>query len=253
MPAQTSTLPDVSVCTVGVLGGTGPLGRGLAYRLARAGQRVIIGSRSAWHGAGVAAKLAALPGAVPGVLVGGGNPQAADADVVIAALPYPARADTLRTLQARLAGRIVVDCANPLAFDNHGHPYLLPIPEGSAAEQAAALLPGSRIAAAFHHVSAELLADTAIASLGTDVLVLSDDPSAAAIVQALANRAGMHGIYAGRLDNARLVEALSVNLIVIDRWYKAAAGPRGAGRPVPGREHAPVPGRRPGRQCATTR
>jgi NADPH-dependent F420 reductase len=125
-----------------------------------------------------------------------------------------------------LAGKIVVDCVNPLGFDGSGA-YALSVEEGSAAEQAAALLPDSRVVAAFHHVSAVLLLDPAIETIDTDVLVLGDDRDATDAVQALvADIPGMRGVYAGRLRNAHQVEALTANLISVNRRYKAHAGLR---------------------------
>ncbi len=219
-------LPDVSALTVGILGGTGDQGRGLAYRLARAGQRVRIGSRSADRGAATAAELSALPGAAPQVLSGGDNDYACGADVVIAAVPWAGHAELLTALREQLAGRIVVDCVNPLGFDKHG-PYPLPVAEGSAAEQAAALLPDSTVTAAFHHVSAALLADPQVSRIDLDVLVLAEDRDAAAVVQALAGRIeGMRGVFAGRLRNAGQVEAFTANLIAINKRYKTHAGIR---------------------------
>jgi NADPH-dependent F420 reductase len=219
-------LPDVSALTVGILGGTGDQGRGLAYRLARAGQRVRIGSRSADRGATTAAELSALPGAAPQVLSGGDNDYACGADVVIAAVPWAGHAELLTALREPLAGRIVVDCVNPLGFDKHG-PYRLPVAEGSAAEQAAALLPDSTVTAAFHHVSASLLADPQVSRIDLDVLVLAEDRDAAAVVQALAGRIeGMRGVFAGRLRNAGQVEAFTANLIAINKRYKTHAGIR---------------------------
>jgi 8-hydroxy-5-deazaflavin:NADPH oxidoreductase len=226
MALDLSTLPDVSGLTVGILGGTGDQGRGLAYRFGRAGQRVRVGSRSAERGAAAAAELAALPGVVEGVLTGGDNDYACAADVVIVAVPWEGHADLVTALRPALAGRIVVDCVNPLGFDKHG-PYRLPIPDGSAAEQAAALLPESTVTAAFHHVSASLLADPAVHTIELDVLVLAEDRQAAAVVQALAGRIhGMRGVYAGRLRNAGQVEAFTANLIAINKRYKTHAGIR---------------------------
>src|SRR4051812_24870589 len=197
MPFDTSVLPDVSGVSVGILGGTGPQGRGLAYRFARAGQVVLIGSRDANRGAAAGAELAGLPGADAGRVSGGGNEEvAAGADVGIAALPYDGHGETLSALRPTLVGKIVVGRVNPLGFDKEG-PHALVVPQGSAAEQAAALLPESRVTAAFHHVSAVLLADPAVDSVDTDVLVLGDDRDAVEVVQALASRiAGMRGIFA---------------------------------------------------------
>ena len=219
-------LPDVAGLTVGILGGTGDQGRGLAYRLARAGQSVRIGSRSAPRGQAAAEELAALPG-VRGALGGGDNESVCrESDVVIVAVPWDGHAETIAGLREPLAGKVVVDCVNPLGFDKRGA-YPLPVAEGSAAEQAAALLPESRVCAAFHHVSAVLLADPEVEQIDLDVLVLGDDREAAAVVRALAARMPrMRGVYAGRLRNAGQVEALTANLIAINRWYKVHAGIR---------------------------
>jgi NADPH-dependent F420 reductase len=113
-----------------------------------------------------------------------------------------------------------------LGFDKQGA-FALEVPEGSAAQQAAALLPASRVVAAFHHVSAVLLDDARVATIDTDVLVLGEDREATDLVQQLADRIpGMRGIYAGRLRNAHQVEALTANLISVNRRYKAHAGLR---------------------------
>ena len=226
MTFDPSKLPDVSGLTVGILGGTGDQGRGLAYRLAVAGHPVVIGSRTTPRGRDAAAELARMPGvAVP--VQGGENLEAATrADVVIAAVPWEGHAATLAALREPLAGKVVVDCVNPLGFDQRG-PYPLPVPEGSAAEQAAALLPASRVCAAFHHVSAVLLADPGVDQVELDVLVLGDDREAVAIVQALAGQIpGVRGVHAGRLRNAYQVEALTANLVAINRRYQVHAGLR---------------------------
>jgi NADPH-dependent F420 reductase len=228
MTFDASALPDVSDVTVGILGGTGDQGRGLAYRFARGGLAVRIGSRVAERGQQAAAELAALPGVAPGALTGGSNEYASDTGVgvVIVAVPWEAHEPTLRSLAPGLVGKIVVDCVNPIAFDGRG-PHAVPVPEGSAAQQAEALLPESRVCAAFHHVSAALLADPTVEAVDLDVLVLGDDREAAAVVQALAHKiAGMRGVWAGRLRNAGQVEALTANLIAINKRYKVHAGVR---------------------------
>jgi 8-hydroxy-5-deazaflavin:NADPH oxidoreductase len=220
MALDAISLPDVSGLTVGILGGTGDQGRGLAYRLATAGQRVLVGSRSAERAATAAAEI--------GHGVGGGeNAQVAiESDIVIVAVPWEGHGELLASLREPLAGKLVVDCVNPLGFDKQG-PYALRVPEGSAAEQAAALLPDSAVCAAFHHVSAALLIDPEVAEMQLDVLVLGEDRERVAIVQALANRIpGMRGVYAGRLRNAHQIEALTANLIAINKRYKSHAGIR---------------------------
>jgi NADPH-dependent F420 reductase len=125
-----------------------------------------------------------------------------------------------------LAGKILVDCVNPLGFDKQGA-FAIAVDEGSAAQQAAILLPDSQVVGAFHHISAVLLLDETVDSIDTDVLVLGDDRAATDIVQALANRIpGMRGIFAGRLRNCHQVEALTANLIAMNRRYKAHTGVR---------------------------
>jgi hypothetical protein len=229
MTFDPNRLPDVSALTVAILGGTGPQGRGLAYRLARAGQAVVIGSRTAPRGEQAAAEVGAMPQVAVPVRGAGNGAAAALGDVVVAAVPWEGHAQTLAALAEQLAGKIVVDCVNPLGFDERG-PYPLAVPEGSAAEQAAALLPGSRVCAAFHHVSAPLLADPELDRMDLDVLVLGDDRAAAETVQALATRIpGMRGVYAGRLRNAHQVEAMTANLIAINRRYRAHSGFRVTG------------------------
>ena len=213
-------LPDVSDLVVGVLGGTGEQGRGLAHRLAGSGLRVVVGSRSVERAEAAAAELGR------GVVGADNAGCAAASDVVIVAVPYDGHRELLESLAAVLAGKIVVDCVNPLGFDKQGA-YGLVVAEGSAAQQAASVLPESRVVGAFHHVSAVLLLDDAVDSVDTDVLVVGDDRAATDIVQAIAARiAGMRGIYAGRLRNAGQVEAMTANLISMNRRYKAHAGLR---------------------------
>ena len=216
---------DVQRLTVGVLGGTGPLGGGLARRFAAAGLKMVVGSRDGVRGTRVAHQTERdVPDAT---VLGGSNGEAAEwADLLVVAVPYEGHADLLRRLAVPLAGKIVVDAVNPLGFDGRGA-YALDVPEGSAAEQAAALLPDSRVTAAFHHVSAPLLLDPEVASVDLDVLVLGDDRHATDTVQALAAVIpGVRGLYGGRLRNARQVEALTANIISINRRYKAHAGLR---------------------------
>ena len=202
--------------TVGILGGTGPQGRGLARRLAAAGHQVIIGSRSAERAQQVAAEYAEV-----GDVSGAGNAEAASADLVIVAVPYAGHAELLGSLKSELDGKIVVDCVNPLGFDKQG-PFPLQVPAGSAAQEAQQILTGSTVIAAFHHVSAVLLDDPAVDHIAGDVLVLGEDRDAVGEVCELATAIpGARGIYAGRLRNAGQIEALTANLIAINRRYKA--------------------------------
>jgi NADPH-dependent F420 reductase len=214
------------VTILGFLGGTGDQGRGLARRFALAGHPVLLGSRSTERADAAAAELrVGLPESAE--VAGAGNAEvAARCEIAVVAVPYDGHAALLGDLTAALRGKIVVDCVNPLGFDGKGA-YPLDVPEGSAAEQAAALLPESTVVAAFHHVSAVLLLDPAVMSVDTDVLVLGDDREATdTVADLVAAIPGMRGIYAGRLRNARQVEALTANLISVNRRYKAHAGLR---------------------------
>ncbi|MCO5996419.1 NADPH-dependent F420 reductase [Actinoallomurus rhizosphaericola] len=222
MSTQHAELPDVSGLSIGILGGTGDQGKGLARRFALAGHEVIIGSRKAERAQQAAESLG------HGLTVRGAENAAVarEADLVIVAVPYDGHKALLESLREELAGKIVVDCVNPLGFDKRGA-YALPVEEGSAAQQAAAALPDSTVVAAFHHVSAVTLLDPAVEEVDLDVLVLGDDREATNTVQALAGRiGGVRGVYGGRLRNACQVEALTANLISINRRYKAHAGLR---------------------------
>jgi 8-hydroxy-5-deazaflavin:NADPH oxidoreductase len=213
---------DLSNLVIGVLGGTGDQGRGLARRLSTAGHRIIIGSRDADRATAAATDLGG------GTLLDGkaNRDAAAEADLVIAAIPWEGHRDLLADLAETLAGKILVDCVNPIGFDSRGA-YPLAVAEGSAAEQAAAVLPGSTVVGAFHHVSAQLLLDPEVDSMDLDVLVLGDDRAATDLVIAIAGRIpGMRGVYGGRLRNCGQVEAFTANLVSINRRYKAHAGIR---------------------------
>lgn len=218
--ADPRVLPDVTALHIGVLGGTGEQGRGLARRLAMAGLRVTVGSRDGQRAAAIAADIG------HGVRGADNMTTARECDVVIVAVPWDGHAETLASLREALAGTIVVDCVNPLGFDKQGA-FSLAVAEGSAAQQAADILPESTVVAAFHHVSAVLLLDPEIASIDTDVLVLGDDRQATDVVQAIAECIpGVRGVYGGRLRNAGQVEAFTANLISMNRRYKIHAGIR---------------------------
>jgi len=210
--------------TVSVLGGTGPQGRGLARRFAEEGIQVVTGRRSQERDEQTAIALARATGEqVPAAV----NDCAARAgDIVIVTVPWEGHGELLEKLTDALAGKIVIDCVNPLGFDKRGA-YALHVEEGSAAEQAAAILPRSRVVAAFHHVSAARLEDPTIKSMATDVLVLGEDRDATDLVQSLADAIpGLRGRYGGPLRNARQVEAHTANLIRIYRRHKVHSGLR---------------------------
>jgi 8-hydroxy-5-deazaflavin:NADPH oxidoreductase len=215
--------------TIAVVGGTGPQGRGLGYRLARAGHDVVLGSRDAGRATAAADELAErLDGR--GSVTGTGNVDAcAKADIVLLAVPYDGHDALVEQLRESTADKIVVSCVNPLGFDKHG-PFGLDVPAGSAAEAAAALLPQSVVVGAFHHLSAvTLISDE---DLPEDVLVCSDDREAAEVVAGLALAVtGRPGVYAGRLRLARQLEPLTAVLISVNKLHKVHSGIQVTGLP----------------------
>lgn len=215
--------------TVAVVGGTGPQGRGLGYRLARAGHDVILGSRDADRATAAADELSArLVGR--GAVTGAGNVDAcAKADIVLLAVPYDGHDAVVEQLQEAVVGKIVISCVNPLGFDKDG-PFGLDVPGGSAAEAAAELLPGSVVVGAFHHLSAvTLITDDPIHD---DVLVCADDRDAAEVVADLARAVtGRPGLYAGRLRLARQLEPLTAVLISVNKVHKVHSGVQITGLP----------------------
>jgi NADPH-dependent F420 reductase len=202
---------------IGVLGGTGAQGRGLALRLAQGGLTVVLGSRDADRASDAADALH------PSVSGTDNASCAEQADIVIVAVPYDGHRALLAELEPQLRGKIVVDCVNPLGFDKQGA-YPIRVPDGSACEEAAAVLPDSIVVGAFHNVSAVVLLDESIESVDCDVLVLGEVREATDTVIALASRiAGVRGVFGGRLRNAFQIEALTANIIAINRRHKAHA------------------------------
>lgn len=210
--------------SIGVIGGTGPQGKGLGYRFARAGHRVVLGSRSPERAQQAAEELGARLPAHQAVS-GASNDKAAQAnDIVLLAVPWDGHAELVADLSDHLAGKIVISCVNPLGFDKLG-PHGLTVSDGSAAEQAAALLPGSRTAGAFHHVSAVSLLSDAERVDDQDVLVCGDDPAAKKVAQALAAAVvGRPGVDVGALRMARQLEPLTAVLISINKRYRTRSG-----------------------------
>ncbi|MCH9816353.1 MAG: NADPH-dependent F420 reductase [Actinomycetia bacterium] len=210
------TIPDEP--KVGVLGGTGDQGKGLALRLAMAGIPVGIGSRDQSRAEDAATETGYG-------CIGRDNATIARwCDIAIVAVPWAGHEALVASLADPLAEKVVIDCVNPLGFDKRGA-FPLPVPEGSAAEQAQALLPDSVVVGAFHNVSAVLLLDRDLTEVETDVLVLGDVRAATDAVQRLVSLVpGMRGVFGGRLRNSAQIEALTANLISINRRYKIHAG-----------------------------
>jgi NADPH-dependent F420 reductase len=210
---------------IGFIGGTGEEGMGLAYRFALAGHECVIGSRSAEKALASVAELKEKDASQS--ISGGTNEEACAADLVVVTTPYTAQEATLPPLAAALAGKIVVSTVVPMSFEG-GKAALLAVPQGSAAEQEQALLPQSKVAAAFQNLSAKKLLKGG--PLEADVVVCADDAAARKQVMALAEAIeGVRGVDGGALANAKMVEGITVLLVSINRAYKTQAGIRIAG------------------------
>ena len=205
---------------LGIIGGTGPEGRGLALRFALAGEKVFIGSRSRERGQQIAQDLGQLVPSAFHSISGGTNEEAASrAELVLITTPYEGQKETLKALRPKLAGKVVVNVIAPLSFER-GRALAIHVPEGSAALQAKALLPDSTIVSAFQNMSAEdlLVPDRRV---NCDVIVCADDAEARQAVMALAEKIqGVRAVNGGGLANAHYVEELTVLLVSINRNYK---------------------------------
>lgn len=219
---------------VAVVGGTGDLGFGLVLRLAGAGESVVIGSRSEEKGADAARRaLEALGDGAP--VEGTENPKAvAAADLVFVTVPYAGQAAIYRSIREHLReGVVVCDTTTPLATAVGGAATQVLRPwQGSAAEQAKALLPDhARLVAGFHSVGAEPLTEIGHPVPG-DVLLCGADAEAKAAVGALVERIGMRWVDCGPLSMARILEPLTAVLIGVNKRY----GLREAGIQLVGRD-----------------
>ncbi len=196
---------------IAVIGGTGKLGSAIARRLARAGRKVVIGSRSAesaaTHAAGIGLGVTGLT-----------NPDAAKAGkIVLVTVPYAAQEATLLEIAPHVAGKIVIDTTVPLV-----PPKVMRVqlpPEGSAAQRAQKLLgPLVTVVSAFHNVAAHKLATDQ--DIGCDVLVFGDDKDARAAAVELVGLTGLRGIQGGALANSAAAEGMTSVLIFINKTYQ---------------------------------
>jgi NADPH-dependent F420 reductase len=212
--------------TIGFIGGTGEEGMGLAYRFAKAGHACIIGSRSLEKAQGAVAELLETDAALP-VTPATNADAAAAGEIVVVTTPYAAQGATLPPLASALAGKLVVSTVVPMAFEG-GRASLVEVPQGSAAEQEQALLPGATVVAAFQNLSAKKLLKGA--PLEADVVVCADAADAKRQIMTLAaDIEGVRGVDGGPLANAKLVEGITVLLVAVNRNYKTQAGIRIAG------------------------
>jgi NADPH-dependent F420 reductase len=220
-------MPELPV--IAVIGGAGAEGSGLAVRWAKAGYRVLIGSRSPERAAAKAAELNALIGGRN--LEGRDNRAAAEAAaIVVLTVPYAAQLSTLGELKPALGGKILVDVTVPLVPPRVARVQL---PEGGAAVEIAQRMlgPEVKVVSAFQNVSAHHLMDLAH-DVDCDVLVCGDDKDAREVVVGLARAIGLRGLHAGALANSAAAEALTSLLVFMNRHYKSpGAGIRITGLP----------------------
>jgi 8-hydroxy-5-deazaflavin:NADPH oxidoreductase len=220
---------------IAILGGTGPEGSGLANRLARAGEHIVIGSREASRAQETAQQLRKQIGGAAQIEGGDNSAAAGQCEIAVLTLPFSGQASLLRQLKGVWKpGTVVIDTTVPLAATVGGSPTrMIGVWQGSAAEAAAELLPaGVSIAATFQNLGAELLAGDA--PVDCDVLVCSDDDNAKKVAMELAAKIpGVRALNGGKLENARIVESLTALLIGLNIRYKVhSAGLRFTGLPV---------------------
>jgi 8-hydroxy-5-deazaflavin:NADPH oxidoreductase len=235
----TSSAPDPATSTpaasdaagpIGILGGTGKLGSGLALRWATAGVPVTIGSRDAARAAARAEELRGHLPAGAASIDGVANADAAALPVVVAAVPTEGAGELVGELAEQLDGAVLVSTLSPLAFDGRGPRPGSADGAASAAELLAARAPGARVVGGFHTVSAiplRALDD----DLDEDVLLCGDDDEAVAQVAALVDEhlPGARAVHCGPLRLAGTLEGLTAVLISVNRRHAAHAGVRISG------------------------
>ena len=204
---------------VGILGGTGPAGRGLGCRMAAAGITVTLGSRDEERAATAARELTQMWPERKLAIAGRDNAGAADAEVVVVATPWEAALPTVQPLRDRLEGKVVISMA--CALMKVGRTVqAVTLARGSVAATLQAALPGSSIAGAFHHLPAEELCNLD-EGLMADVLVCSDHAAATETTMALVDSLeGLRALDAGRLVQAQAIEAFTAVCIAVNIRYK---------------------------------
>jgi 8-hydroxy-5-deazaflavin:NADPH oxidoreductase len=219
--------------TIAVLGGTGPEGFGLALRWARSGENVIIGSRDAVRAREAAAKIQAAVANTANISGDENSVACAAADLLVLTIPFEGHCPLLKQIRPAIRpASILVDTTVPLAASVGGRATrTLGIWEGSAAQQAAELVPqGVSVVAAFHNTSADIL--NGDDSVDCDVIVCSDDAEASKTVRALAAKIpGVRAIDGGKLENARILEQITALLIGLNIRHKGHSGIRITGLP----------------------
>lgn len=209
-------MKEALLLTIAVLGGTGKEGKGLAYRWARAGYRVLIGSRSSEKAVKAASEIMELLEGSSSVVGTTNQEAAAQADIAVLTVPYSAHRETLESVKDQLKGKILVDVTVPLV-----PPKLSKVqmpPAGSAAQEARQILGEEvEVVAAFQNVSHEHLLGEE--DVECDVLVTGSSKKARAEVLKLVEASGLVGWDAGPIENSVVVEGLTSVLININKQY----------------------------------
>ena len=215
---------------IGVLGGTGPAGSGLATRLASVGFDVVIGSRSKYRAMEVRDRILSKWPDRELSIEAGDNHEASSAEVVFIATPWDAAAATAKECERELKGKVVISMANALARVGHEFQPLVP-PRGSVAASVQAAVPRSLVSATMHHVPAAELGDIAH-PVESDVLVCSDHPSATATtIDIVSKIPDLRAVDAGELSNAAPIEAFAAVLLQVNMKYKTRVAIRFTGLP----------------------
>jgi NADPH-dependent F420 reductase len=210
---------------IGIFGGTGPAGSGLAARLASIGYPAVIGSRSKYRAMEVVDELVAKWPHLAELLEAGDNQAAADCDMVVIATPWDSAASTAQENSDALEGKIVISMANALVRVNKEFQPLVP-PRGSVAAHVQAAIPRSRVVAAFHHLPATELGHID-QPIDSDVLICADDAEAVREVSAIvALFPGCRPLDAGELSNATAIEAFTAVLLQLNVRYKTRVAPK---------------------------
>lgn len=212
---------------IGVVGGTGDLGHGLVKRWARAGYRVVVGSRTLDKAEATVASLTEAltesTGTPPALEAATNIDAARQGDVVVVTVPFASQKDTLESIASAVAGKVLVDVTVPLVPPKVARVQL---PEGGSAGQIAQALLGEsvRVVSAFQNVPASQLSGDG--EVACDVLVCGNDKEARQQVIDLITAIGMRGFHAGLINNAAAAEALTSVLINLNRQYKTHTGIR---------------------------
>jgi len=210
---------------IGILGGTGPAGSGLAARLASIGYDTVIGSRSKYRAMEARDGLIERWPQLAERLEFGDNQEAAGADLVVIATPWDSAASTAQENEELLSGKVVVSMANALVRVNREFQPLVP-PRGSVAAHVQAAVPRCHVVAAFHHLPATELGNID-EPIDSDVLICGDDPHAVRQVSDIvAGIPGCRPLDAGELSNATAIEAFTAVLLQLNVRYKTRVAPK---------------------------